>query len=412
MNPTTHTAPQGAGSAYRFMPLNAMAHQAREPDATYLAPIPRPPSWSEASLSLRLALSGNANLRARAEYQRAFVDRYIPNESSLLPPSLAKTLYRAAFWQEPLPYGTVGVRMMDEFLLDLSWSSSRLEGNAYSRERTAELFATLDQGGSPEDANIDVQMLLNHRNAIDFLVRHASLEGVTRRVTQDVHGLLMEGLLGDPQDLGQLRQRIVAIGGSSYRPPAVPALLSEMLEHIVSKAARTRNPVEAAFFLWVNLAYLQPFVDGNKRTSRLMSNVPLMRRNCAPLSFIDVQSEDYGLAMLGVYERLDLSVAVDLFEWAYTRSMHRYIAMLDPLPVIDPVRLRFRAQLGDIMRAVVVQRQTAQSAIECQDIPCCDRSRFEALVHKEIAALHENHGAIFRIRHEQVTDWIAAGRPH
>ena len=63
------------------------------------------------------------------------------------------------------------------------------------------------------------------------------------------------------------------------------------------------------------MAYLQPFEAGNKRVSRLAANVPLMLYNQAPLSFLDVDREDYALAMMGVYESCDVSMAVDLFDW-------------------------------------------------------------------------------------------------
>jgi len=49
-----------------------------------------------------------------------------------------------------------------------------------------------------------------------------------------------------------------------------------MLHQIAIKAAAIRNPVEAAFFLWIHVAYLQAFADGNKRTGRLSANMPLL----------------------------------------------------------------------------------------------------------------------------------------
>jgi Fic family protein len=97
-------------------------------------------------------------------------------------------------------------------------------------------------------------------------------------------------------------------------------LLEQTLHLIVDKARHIRNPVEAAFFLWINVAYLQPFADGNQRTSRLCANMPLMLYNCAPLSFLDVDRTDYATAMLGVYEQRNVSAAVELFESIYRRS--------------------------------------------------------------------------------------------
>jgi len=52
----------------------------------------------------------------------------------------------------------------------------------------------------------------------------------------------------------------------------------------------------------VHLPYLQPFEDVNKRVSRLASNLPLIRENLSPLSFVDVPEQAYVDGMLGVYE--------------------------------------------------------------------------------------------------------------
>lgn len=73
----------------------------------------------------------------------------------------------------------------------------------------------------------------------------------------------------------------------------------------------------------MNIAYLQPFEDGNKRTSRPCANLPLLLQNCVPLSFLDVQQADYAQAMLAFYEQQDVSLAVELFEWTYRRSVHK-----------------------------------------------------------------------------------------
>jgi Fic/DOC family len=83
-------------------------------------------------------------------------------------------------------------------------------------------------------------------------------------------------LLRDARDIGSIRRRVVNIDASVYTPSSVPSLLEESLQAIVDKVRHIRNPVEAAFFLWIHLAYLQPFADGNKRTSRLSANMPLM----------------------------------------------------------------------------------------------------------------------------------------
>ncbi|HEV3423992.1 MAG TPA: Fic family protein [Paraburkholderia sp.] len=106
-------------------------------------------------------------------------------------------------------------------------------------------------------------MLLNHKRTIEFLIDEVPMYGLTVMVVRNIHALLMQGLLHDENALGAIRQKVVNISNTVYVPAQMPSLLEEMLGIIAGKARDIKNPVEAAFFLWVNLAYLQPFEDGN-----------------------------------------------------------------------------------------------------------------------------------------------------
>jgi hypothetical protein len=133
----------------------------------------------------------------------------------------------------------------------------------------------------------------------------------------------------------------------------VPSPLEEMLGIIVSKARDIKNPVEAAFFLWLNIAYLQPFEDGNKRTSRLSANIPLLMYNCAPLRFLDVTDEDYSRARIGMYERLDTSVPTDLFAWTYRQSIEKYAVLIQAAGLPDLFRAVHRNAISELVSRVV-----------------------------------------------------------
>ncbi|MDO9201273.1 MAG: Fic family protein, partial [Hydrogenophaga sp.] len=117
-----------------------------------------------------------------------------------------------------------------------------------------------------------------------------------------LHAFLSDGLMADPTAVGRLRRCAVEIGGSVYLHMALPQRLEELLGIVVQMAAEIADPFEQAFFLMVHLPYLQPFEDVNKRVSRLAANIPFIRHNLCPLSFIDVPQQAYVNAMLGVYE--------------------------------------------------------------------------------------------------------------
>lgn len=365
------------------------------------------PAWCYRSTELVAALSAPLGTRRPVSYQRAFVDGYQPNVTSLLPASLAAQLQEKGKSSDQQPAGTYARKVLEQLLIDLSWSSSRLEGNRKSRLDTRELF----ERGRSESDDRDATMLLNHKEAIEFMVDAVPTEGMTVPVVRNLQSLLMRDLLQDPADLGAIRSKIVNIHGSVYLPSQVPNLLEEMLRQIVDKATRVHNPVEAAFFLWVNLAYLQPFVDGNKRTSRLSANMPLMLSNCAPLSFLDVEQTDYALAMLGVYERLDVSLAVELFDWTYRRSIDKYQVIVESMGGPDPLRARYREHLGEAIRQIVFFGSTLAQAIEAAGIPQVDRAVFNAMLNIELTHLEAYNCARYRMPMTKTQAWIDKGRP-
>jgi fido (protein-threonine AMPylation protein) len=407
---------EGAGPATRYRLADSAVSLGRPPakETGSASPAQTPvPSahgalvWSDAAQRLRSALQAPLGTRTPVTYHRQFVDDYRPNETSLLPRDLATTLHEEGRMKGQQPAGTYARRVLEQLLIDLSWYSSRLEGNRKTLLDTRELFL---RGRSAGD-DIDATMLLNHKDAIEFLVDAVPIYGITPAVVRNVQSLLMNGLLDDPAALGATRQTIVNISDTTYVPAQVPALLDEMLAAIIERARAVRNPVECAFFLWVNLAYLQPFQDGNKRTSRLCANLPLLLMNCAPLAFLDVDREDYALAVLGIYERQDVTLAAELFAWTYRRSIAKYRAVLEAMGLPNPFRARYREQLGETVRRIVADGVTLSAVLDDLALPHEDRAPFEQLVRVELASLAPYNCARYRLTIPRTENWIARGRP-
>lgn len=365
------------------------------------------PAWSPAAKELLDALDQPLGARTPVSYQRHFVDDYKPNETFLLPQSLADDLYREGRMQGQQPAGTYARNVIAPLLIDLSFSSSKLEGNRYSRLDTEVLFAS----GKAEPHDTDAIMLLNHKRAIEFLIDEVPMYGLIPMVVRNIHTLLMQGLLHDENALGAVRQKVVSISNTVYVPAQMPSLLGEMLEIIVGKARDIKNPVEGAFFLWINIAYLQPFEDGNKRTSRLCANIPLLMYNCAPLSFLDVSEDDYSRAKIGVYERLDTSVAADLFAWTYRRSIQKYAAQIQAAGLPDQFRTEHREAINEVVCRVVRERDSLQEAVDDLGLHEQDAGRIIQEVKGDLSRLGEHNFARYRLRQRELMSWIENGRP-
>src|SRR5579863_6110423 len=151
--------------------------------------------------------------------------------------------------------------------------------------------------------------------------------GFNRYTILNLHGILAQNLLHDEGAEGRLRRIPVGIEKSAFHPLEVPQLIEECFNQVLATAAAIQDPFEQSFFAMAQLPYLQPFDDVNKRVSRLAANIPFIKRNLLPLSFIDVPRPLYTDALLGVYEQNDTSLLRDVFVWAYERSAQQYAAV-------------------------------------------------------------------------------------
>jgi Fic/DOC family len=156
----------------------------------------------------------------------------------------------------------------------------------------------------------------------------------------NLHGILAQNLLPDEAAPGRLRRIAVGIEKSAFHPLEVPQLIEECFNQLRATAQAIHDPFEQSFFAMVQLPYLQPFDDVNKRVSRLAANIPFIKGNLSPLSFTGVPRPSYTDAMLGVYELNKVDLLKDIFIWAYEGSAERYAAVRQSLGDPDPFRQR------------------------------------------------------------------------
>lgn len=371
--------------------------------------------WAFSKEGASIVASVNRPLHQRhpCSYDRRFLDAYKPNESAYLRATDLQTLHALGATPDVnQPAGTYARHVLERLLIDLSWNSSRLEGNTYSLLDTERLFR---ERAVPEGrAARETQMLLNHKQAIEFLVDGAAELALEPRTLRTIHGMLAENLLPDPSDEGRLRHTEVRISESVYIPLGVPQLIEDVFRQLLETAAAILDPFEQGFFLLVHLPYLQPFADVNKRTSRLAVNLPLLKFNLHPLSFIDVPREAYTLATLGVYEERRVEALRDVFVWAYQRSADRYRAIRQSLGEPDVFRLQHREALREVVRTVVqagtppAELNARLAALAQAHVSAEFQERFATAARRELDALNEGTFARYRLRPSEYERWVAS----
>ena len=199
-------------------------------------------------------------------------------------------------------------REMERLGIDLSWKSAQIEGNTYTLLETETLLKDLQEakGKKHEEA----VMLLNHKNALKaILERPAWFERISISKIEDVHTVLTEGLDVERS----LRHSRVGITGTRYRPLEVESQIREAVEDMCNLINGKEEPYEKALLALLLIAYIQPFMDGNKRTSRLIANAILIAAKCCPLSFRTVAANDYRAALLLFYEQNNVSAFKRIF---------------------------------------------------------------------------------------------------
>lgn len=371
---------------------------------------PDMPDWNDSN-ARRGEVPRPAGLRAPVSYQARFLEDYTPNQTAYLSTREREQLH--AMGQPPTqpgPAGTFANDILDRLLIDLSFASSHLEGNTYTLLDTQHL---IERGQAPQGKNaLETKMILNHKDAIEFMVRDASCAQVSARSVKSLHAFLSDGLLPDAADVGRLRNRAVGIAGSVYVPLALGLHIEELFNLLVAKAAAIRDPFEQALFLMVQLPYLQPFIDVNKRVSRLAANIPLVQANLCPLSFIDMPAATYTEAMLAVYELNRVDPLRDVFLLAYERSCQRYAAVQQSLQPPDTFRTQNRRLLGEAIAAIVRAGLPLTAKAVKQHMPravaMADRTRFVQLVLDEFKSLNPDNAVRFGLRPLEFEGWVQA----
>jgi hypothetical protein len=386
----------------------------------YLVSSAEKPAEEQLSASVPLSAEGLAiqrlvqkpeGNRIPVGYYPDFLLDYAPNTSAYFTKAEREKLMTLGKTNQlDQPAGTYARKIMERLLIDLAWNSSRLEGNTYSLLDTKRLLSEDEPADNKTVA--ETQMILNHKEAIEFIVESAAEIGFNRYTITNLHALLSNNLLADPGAPGRLRTFAVGIQRSVYTPLAIPQKIEELFDTLLQKAAAIEDPFEQAFFVMVQLPYLQPFDDVNKRVSRLAANIPLNKHNLAPLSFVDVPQDLYIQGLLGIYELRRVNLLKDVFLWAYERSSLRYSAMRQSIGDPDPFRVRYRSDIRDLVSAVVTQTLTQLQARKviadhANRLPEADRTKFEEVVEGELLGLHAGNIARYRIRPSEFAMWEA-----
>lgn len=217
---------------------------------------------------------------------------------------------------------TIQLKEFERFVIELSWKSSKIEGNTYTLLDTERLLrdGILAKGHALSEAT----MILNHKKAFSFVINNLNdlkKNGITIGFVEKIHEILIEGL-GVSRGI---RNGLIGIVGTKYRPLDNRYQINEALEALLKIVNKMNNTFSKALTFLMGISYIQPFEDGNKRAARLLCNAMLLVGDCAPLSYRSVDEDYYRKSILVFYEKNSLVPIKEIFIEQYLFSADNYL---------------------------------------------------------------------------------------
>jgi len=189
-------------------------------------------------------------------------------------------------------------RELERFTIELSWKSSQIEGNTYSLLETEELIKNKKEAKGHDKS--EATMILNHKNTFDVILKqNDSFKEISALDIRSIHSELTKGL----EITSGIRESGVGITGTRYLPLANKWQIEDALSKLITHSHKINFIPEKALIFLAMIAYLQPFTDGNKRTSRMVSNAVLLANGYFPLSYRSVDEVEYKKALILFYEQ-------------------------------------------------------------------------------------------------------------
>lgn len=306
-------------------------------------------------------------------------------------------------------------RVFERFLIDMSYASSKMEGNTYSLLDTEKL---IKEGIEAEGRTaLEAAMILNHKSALLYMIENLDTIDINERQVKNIHALLARGLLR-PGEPGRLRSTLVGIGKSNYVPLSVPSQIEEQFKLLLRKAAAITDPLEQSVFLLTVLPYLQPFVDVNKRTGRISANLPLFKAGLCPLSFNQVDAKHYTSGLLLFYETQNQSAIADAYQTGYLASaqtMREYANRVLQEP--NRVDLVYRKGIDMAVREVVIKTVSREIASADEVIgritralPATDRKAVAGRITELLEHVSADDAIAYGLYPDQVEQYRARGK--
>ena len=170
-------------------------------------------------------------------------------------------------------------KLLEDIRLRHTYHSDAIEGNTLTLQETKLVLEEgVTIGGKPLKDHIEAK---NDAEAFDFMIKLVNeKKPLSQDIIQQIHEIVTKGLL---KESGKYRTENVRITGSKTTPPTYSKLVKIMQEYITNIQNLKLHPIKMAAFIHHELVCIHPFLDGNGRVSRLITNLYLMKVGYPPI---------------------------------------------------------------------------------------------------------------------------------
>lgn len=188
----------------------------------------------------------------------------------------------------PLPKDAAK-KLLEDIRLHHTYHSDAIEGNTLTLQETKLVLEQgITIGGKPLKDHIEAR---NDAEAFDFILQLVQKKSpISQEIIQQIHDIVTKGLL---KDSGRYRTGNVRISGSPITPPSFQKIITCMNDYIHTIKNLSINPLKKAAIIHHQFVWIHPFLDGNGRVARLITNLFYMQEGYPPIILKQEQRKIY-----------------------------------------------------------------------------------------------------------------------
>ena len=209
-------------------------------------------------------------------------------------------------------------RIRENYVIKNTYNSNAIEGNTLTEMETRVILETgITVAKKTLREHLEVK---NHAEALDF-IEDLKNTPLSEYDIKSIHTIILDGI--DRLNAGRYRTNIVEIGGATH--PVTPSyLIPEQMNDLLKWYHSEEITLNKIIEFTCRFINIHPFIDGNGRTSRLLTNLELLKLDYPPITILTIDRLEY-------YQILDKSYygdyipAYDFFYDHIIKSLEEYL---------------------------------------------------------------------------------------